>query len=172
MRKLAWLLLAVMAFGAFSCKTNEKNMNDAYVKAIQGRNADSFGLDSTIYTKIRREMQHGEMTVGDRKVDVSSQWVNVTKDGGGLRESLKRYNVVVGQFKLLFNAKSMRERIADGPYPGAFVVETGEPYYYVIAGSFDEVTPAIDMLERAKADTVLKLKSPLPFILEPAQWRR
>lgn len=173
MRKIlsAVVVLMSLAGSLCGCKTNQANMNDAYTRAIEGR-ADDLGLDSTIYSKERRQMTHGSMTVNGTEVPVSSQWVRVTADGGGIRENLKRYNVVVGQFKQVFNALSMRERLVDNGYPGAFVVETGEPYYFVIAASFDSAADAVRQLESCEKDPLLKMKSPLPFILEPAQFRR
>lgn len=173
MRKVITAMLAVMLAGVFfSCKTNQANMNDAYTKAMEGRTDDDLGLDETIYSKERKQMKHGTMTVNGVEVPVSTQWVKVTADGGGINESLKQYNVVVGQFKQKFNAKSMRERLADNGYPGSFVVETREPYYFVVAQSFDNASDAVKMLDIVRADQSLKMKSPLPFILEPAQHRR
>lgn len=173
MRKVITAMLAVMLAGVFfSCKTNQANMNDAYTKAMEGRTDDDLGLDETIYSKERKQMKHGSMNVDGTEVPVSSQWVRVTENGGGIKESLKRYNVVVGQFKQIFNARSMRERLVDGGYPGAFVVETGEPYYFVVAASFADASAAVEMLSHVGADPSLKMKSPLPFILEPAQFRR
>lgn len=173
MRKLLTLALIFTLCGLLSgCKTNQKNMNDAYTKAIEGRAEDDLGLDETIYSRERKQMKHGSMTVNGVEVPVSTQWVKVTADGGGINENLKRYNVVVGQFKQKFNAKSMRERLADNGYPGAFVVETREPYYFVVAASFDNASDAVKMLDHTKSDQSLKMKDPLPFILEPAQHRR
>ncbi len=170
-RILTALLAAVLVCTFYSCKTNQANMNDAYTKAMAGKE-DDLGLDETIYSRERKQMKHGSMTVNGEEVPVSSQWVKVTKDAGGINESLKRFNVVVGQFKQIFNARSMRERLVDNGYPGAFVVETGEPYYFVVAASYPEASEAVEMLHKVSADSSLKMKSPLPFILEPAQMRR
>ncbi len=172
MSKLATAtLILTLGLTAAGCKTNQANMNDAYTKAIEGR-ADDLGLEATVYGKERKQMTHGTMTVNGAEVPVSSQWVRVTKDGGGINESLKHYNVVVGQFKQIFNARSMRERLVDSGYPGAFIVETSEPYYFVVAASFENASDAVEMLNHAKADETLKMKEPLPFILEPARYRR
>ena len=172
MRKiLSAVLILAAAASLGGCKTNQANMNDAYTKAMAGRE-DDLGLDSTIYSRERKQMKHGTMTVNGTEVPVSSQWVKVTAEGGGINESLRRYNVVVGQFKQVFNARSMRERLADDGYPGAFVVETGEPYYFVVASATDDASQAVEMLDHVKADPGLKMKSPLPFILQPAQYRR
>lgn len=172
MRHSTILLLTLMATLALSsCKTNERNMMDAYEKAIAGKaelEAEE-AKDASIYGNVRREMKHDALIVNGDTLDVSVQWVRLTKDGGGINEYLKRYCVVVGQFKQRFNAKSMRERLTENGYPGCFVVETREPYFFVIAASYDELDPAIEMLHKVEKDPVFRFKSPVPFILRPAQ---
>lgn len=173
MRSIVFLTaISALMFVLVGCKTNEANMSSAYNAAVAARDGSDLGLDSTIYTMTRHQMKHSEMTVNGRTVDVSSQWVRVTEGGGGIRESLRRYCVVLGQFKLEFNAKSMQERLSENGYPQAFVVQTSEPYFFVVGASFNNAEEAVLFLDKVKADTSLKLKSPAPFILEPPQFRR
>lgn len=163
------LALCVVGLASLAaCKPTEANYRAAYEKAAVGRGERA---DSTIYTKIRREFVPGTMTYAGRSFPTGSQFVAATDGGGGINESIKRYCVVAGQFKQIFNAKSMRERLADGGYPGAFVVQTGEPYYFVVAGSSQEVEPAIEIFDKLQADTALHLREPSPFILIPSQIR-
>lgn len=162
------LLAAIMLTG---CKPTEQNYRSAYEKTIAGR-ADKEADDSTIYTNIRREMKERFMVVDGDSIPVKSQYVSITENGGGINENIKRYCVVAGQFKQRFNALSMRERMADmEDYPGAFVVQTREPYYFVVAASYNEIAPAMKLIEKLRADKELKIKEPLPFILQPSQIR-
>lgn len=162
----ALILAAAALMGLSSCKTSEENYRQAYEKAIEGRNAEN-ALDSTIYGKARREIQRATAKASDGSdIEVRRQLVKVTKDGGGIRENLHRYCVVVGQFKQHFNASSLRNRLVDAGYPGAFLVETSEPYYYVVLGSYDTISPAISSLEEFKGKNVIAMRSPLPFILD------
>ena len=94
------------------------------------------------------------------------QYVRVTEDGGGKAENLLRYNVVAGQFKQKFNAVSMRNRLADGGYPDAFVAQTAEPYYYIIVGSYAAVDEAAKALEALKSAGLKSVRPPCPFILD------
>lgn len=164
--KCALAAAAAWLVGLAACKPTEANYRTAYEKAVAGRSDEA---DSTIYTKIRREFVPGTLTYGDRSFPTGSQFVKATEDGGGVAESVKRYCVVAGQFKQIFNAKSMRERLAEGGYPGAFVVQTREPYYFVVAGSSHEIQPAVELFDRLQADTALRLREPAPFILLPSQ---
>ncbi len=166
--KTLYYLLA--AFCLVGCKPTEQNYREAYEKTMAGR-AASEAEDSTIYTNIRREMRERQMVVGSDTVPVKSQHVSITEGGGGINEYIRRYCVVAGQFKQRFNALSMRERMADGEYPAAFVVQTREPYYFVVAASYDSIAPALEMVERLRSDQDLKIKEPLPFVLQPSQIR-
>lgn len=156
-------VLAALALGG--CKTSEANYRAAYEKAVAGRDAEN-DIENTIYGANRRSMGSKTIALPDSTtLEVHNIGVRVTKDGGGIRETLHRYSIVAGQFKQLFNAKSLRERLLDAGYPGAFIVETSEPYYYVIATSVDSPQEAAAALQKIKKDAPIPMKEPLPFIL-------
>ena len=88
------------------------------------------------------------------------------------RETVKRYNIVVGQFKQVFNARQMRERLMAGGYPDAFIIHTREPLYYVVTQTVATPEEALAAYERVKADRNIVLRDPLPFVLRPAHLAR
>lgn len=157
-------VLTILAVGG--CKTSEANYRAAYERTVESRDSRT-SLDSTIYGGHRRSMNSRELVVGADTVEVRTQRVKVTEDGGGIREYLKPYNVVVGQFKQLFNAQSLRTRLADNGYPRAFVVETAEPYYYIVLSSHDTDTEAAAAVTALRRETEfpVAMRSPLPFVL-------
>lgn len=165
------LLLAVAVVTLTGCKSSEKNYRQAYERAVAGRDGAAAELDSTIYGKVRNDFSLNSVTVGGRKVDIKTQHVRVTDGGGGIAESLHHYSVVAAQFKQIFTARSMRERLFEAGYPGAFIVETAEPYYYVVTGSYDDLDEAVKALNRLAADDAFTFKAPLPFLLERPQRR-
>lgn len=168
---LTAVLTALAALIAVTgCKTSEANYRAAYEKAVAQRD-NSTELDSTIYGRHRRSLTTREAVVDGDTIQYKSQHVRVTEQGGGIRENLRRYSVVVGQFKTLFNAKSMRERLVDAGYPATFVVETAEPYYYVVLSSHDNLQQAADALEKVRADRKfpISMREPLPFVLQAAR---
>lgn len=169
-KRLAILFVAAVALLP-ACKSSEKNYREAYERAMAGRDGTDSGLDSTIYGKMRRDFSLNRMVVNGDTVDVKSQHVRVTADGGGIAESLHRYSVVAAQFKQIFTAKAMRQRLFEAGYPAAFIVETAEPYYYVVTGSYDDVAEAVKAMHRLAADDAFTLKPPLPYILERPQRR-
>lgn len=163
MKKTVVIFLAALILAA--CKTSEANYRAAYERAAAAREgADP--LDGTIYGASRRNTPQATVTLsGDTAIERKIR-VNVTADGGGIRENLKPFSVVVGGFKQQFNAKSLRERLADNGFPTAFVVETGEPYYYVVLSSHPTRGQAMEALTDAKSASLpVPLKGEYPFIL-------
>lgn len=167
MRKLLVIPAAlVIVLGFQGCRTTEANYRQAYEKAKAGQE-EGIELDSTIYGRVRRDLRTVTVKGSDGKeVEVKNQLVRVTPEGGGIRENLKEYNVIVAQFKQLFNANSMRTRLVDEGYPEAFVVQTAEPYYYVVAASRADVSEALKALEAFKGANKIAMKEPCPFILK------
>lgn len=165
-------LMIVGLFATVGCRTSEANYREAYEKTIAGRDS-SLSVDSTIYGAVRREAKMRNMALADgSSVPVHTQHVRITEGGGGINENLRRYNVVVGRFKQLFNARSLRNRLVDGNiYPHAFVVETSEPYYYVVAHSDVSLDSAAYFM-RHLPDNVPAMREPLPFILDATSRRR
>lgn len=163
--KIVLLMFAVglTGSGLFGCKTSEKNYREAYEKVMQKRNE---GVDSAQAAAIELENSVPVSDAGDGvKLPMRSEFVMITPDGGGMRESLKVFSVVVGVFRQKFNAVSMRERLVENGYPGAFVVNTSGKEYFVIASSTDSASDAREMLDKVSADSSMVLRSPLPWVL-------
>lgn len=167
-QKIALLFIAVFVAAAVftSCKTSEANYRRAYEKAVAGRDSLT-AIENTIYGQHRRSTSTSIAIAGADTADMISARVAVTEGGGGIKENLKPYNVVVGQFKQLINAKSLRERLVDAGYPMAFVVQTAEPYYYIILASYSTRTEAVKACARVRADTKfpIALREGLPVVL-------
>lgn len=156
---------ALLATGA--CKTSEANYRQAYERATVGRDSAN-AIESTIYGAHRRDMGSRVVVIGTDSATVRTQRVAITEGGGAIRENLRPFNVVVGQFKQLFNAKSLRERLVDEGYPETFVVNTAEPYYYVVLSSHADVAGAVKALKSLPTNFPVKLREPLPFIMQTA----
>lgn len=169
-----YIAICVGAVAVSSCKTTEANYRAAYEKAIAGQDGDDAAdLDDTIYGQARKPMDHSTVALaGGGTADVAVHIVRVTEGGGGTNERLHRYNVVVAQFKQRFNAISYRDRLADNGAPSAFVVETAEPYYYVVLSSHDSLEAAAEALKAYAGKTVIAPKKPCPFILDATARRR
>ncbi len=164
-------ILAITALAAIlipSCKTTEKNYRTAYERTITAQDTTHLAFDQTIYGRYRRDMRVSESVIGGDTVATRIQRVYITP-GDSVPNKLKAYNLVVGQFKQLFNANSMRQRLRDKGYTGAFVAQTAEPYYYVVAQDYDDQSQAAAALKRIRANPPFRLRDPLPFLLRPAR---
>ena len=165
-RSLAYLCVAstLSTLALFSCKTTEENYRTAYEKAIEAQN-DSTSLESTIYGAQRRRVVDATVNTTEGAVEVRRARVRVT-DGTGTPDDLHQYNVVVGQFKQVFNAKSLRQRLIDNGFDKTFVVETSEPYYYIVVASFDSAAEAQNTMNDFKSKNVITMRDELPFVLD------
>ena len=153
-----------------SCKTTEANYREAYEVAAQQRR-EATGLDSTIYGRIRNSAVTSRLVVGGDSLPLRKEYIGYTEGGGSSRENVKRYNVVVGQFRQVFNARQMRERLMAGGYDSTMIVHTREPLYYVITASESTPEAILKAWRKVTNDKNIVLKSPLPFILSPAHFR-
>ena len=165
---LSLMALAMMAVG---CKTTESNYRQAYETAV-AKKRDSSGVDSTIYAKIRNSARTSDLVVTGDTMPMRTEYIGYTEDGGASRETIGRYNVVVGQFKQVFNARQMRARLQSSGYDSAFIIHTREPLYYVCTQACATPEEAEKAFVRVKADKSIVLRDPLPFILRPAHLAR
>ncbi len=160
--------LSLLAVG---CKTSESNYRQAYETAVQ-KNRESSGVDSTIYARIRNSAKTSDLVAAGDTMPMRTEYIGYTEDGGSSRESIGQYNVVVGQFKQVFNARQMRARLQGGGYDSAFIVHTREPLYYVCTAACKTPDEAAAAFGRVKSDRSIVLRAPMPFILRPAHLAR
>lgn len=160
----------LLALTAVSCKTTEANYRNAYETAVEQRQ-QSTGLDSTIYGRVRRQAITSHLVAGTDTMPLKKEFIGYSENGGASRENVLRYNVVVGQFKQIFNARQMRQRLIDAGYIDAMIVHTREPLYYVLAGTSSTPEETRALWQRVISDKSIVLKDPLPFILTPAHFR-
>lgn len=166
MKKIFVLLIAAMTLAG--CRTNEANYRAAYEKAIAGRD-DGAPLDSTIYGKVRREMKSSMLVADADSVPLRTMHVNHTPDeNNAVAATTAQYGVVAGQFKTLFNARSLCRRLHDAGYKDASIVNTSEPYYYVVASWHTGGTQAIHALRKLEKEAPVAMREPVPFMLKPA----
>lgn len=167
MKKISLIAVAAMVV-LTGCKTTEANYRRAYEMAVKDRE-DSDPVANTIYESIRREALPAAVVTADGDtLRYKSEHLTVTKDQGlDAIPVMKRYCVVTGQFKQQFNAKAMAKRLRDMGYESAFVIQTAEPLYYVVALTTDSPADAT-AAERALAeDKSLMLREPCPMVVRP-----
>ena len=160
------VLCIIVAATLAGCKTNEKNYREAYEKAVAKNDRNVTDFENTIYNRFRRQVTQSSVQTADSVVPTKVIRVRVTTDGGGIREWLRKYSVVVGEFKQQFNANSMRQRFVNAGYPRTFLVENGEPYYYVVVDSSNDIEPLVALADSIAVSSPVALNEGFPYILE------
>lgn len=164
------IVILAMAVAATSCKTSEKNYREAYERTIAGDSTRT-AFEQTIYGAQRRAVQHGAIVSGTDSVATQRLNCRITpKQAGVTADSLHKYNVCVASFKQLFNATSVRNRLKDNGYPNAFIVQTTEPFYYVVALSTSDMAVAVAALRTLADKPPFRLPA-APFLLLPNSYK-
>lgn len=163
-RKLM-MTAAVAALTLTGCKTTETNYRQSYEAAVQKRNADEADAESvtgTIHNKIMESSRPYVETEGGKSALYLEG--NVWQAFNAERNPMKRYSVVVGAMRQIFNAKSFCTRLEENGCK-AYVIQNGAKDYFVIAEGFDTFEEAADYVNHI--DKRLKIKIPLkePFIM-------
>ncbi len=171
MKKILPFIAVLALIAVAACKPNHEAYKAAYESAIAKRDSTG-GVEGTIYEKFRQQGRPRLIAVGNDTLPVLTEIIGYTENGGATRETTERYNIVVGRFKQVFNARQMRARLQQSGYPDAFILHTREPLYYVVAVTCSTARQALDELERVKADGSMSLREPLPFVLQPAHLAR
>jgi hypothetical protein len=170
MKKLIYGVACAALLLTAGCKTTEQDYKRAYDRTINSVDSTRTEFSETIYGRYRRAVRDEQLKVGNDTIDTRIADVFVTKDGGGTNSDMKRYCVIAAEFKQLFNATSMKDRLIEQGKK-AFLVENPEPYYYVVAGSYAEVDSALLLIDDLNKQSIIKFKSPCPYILQPSRRR-
>lgn len=170
MKKIIYFIAAALLMMAYACKTTEANYRAAYEAA----KAKQMTGDSVIDKGLTDQQRPIPYYINGDTLPVRSEYIGYTKDGGADsdRRVVKRYCVVVGQFKQVFNARSMRQRLMQHGYPRALVLHNSMKDYYVIANTTMDAHAATLMLDSVKADSSIVLRPPYPYILIPGHYGR
>lgn len=164
---LTLLLGALFTLITQGCRTTEENYRKAYEAAVSQRQ-EAAAVDSTVYGRARADVPTSTLTADGLSMPVRREYVGYTEGGGSSRDNVKRYCIVAGQFRQMFNAKQMRQRLIDNGYAGAMVVHTRDQLYYVVAATVDTPDEAAAQWRRITGDKQIVLRAPMPFILMPA----
>ncbi len=156
------LIASVLVSG---CKTTEANYRAAYEQAVANRSADDDGIDGTIYDAVRRKATTSTIALSQGTMQVKRERVKLEHQSQP-GERPADYYVLVGQFKQLFNARSLCRRVIDAGYPDATILMTAEPLYYIgiPVDNPDALKAKLDAVSERKP---VAMKSPYPVAFQP-----
>ncbi len=130
-----------------ACHPTEENYKAAYDAAIRKKNA---GIEPEILEKIEQEERPSIAIVDGDTVYTKAEHLSLAAEGDSTLTA-HEYNVAVGCYKMIINARAHRDRLKSKGY-NAYLIMTGEPQYYVIAGGFDNLHDAGIFLKKFKSD--------------------
>ncbi len=162
MKKILFIIVAIVAAVSFnSCKTSEKNYKAAYDITMHKKKAME-EVDSVTYSKILAEKKQATAIVDGDSVRLITEYVNIVDDSPSL---MKKYNVIVGEYKQIFNARSFRDRLKAEKKP-AYVVMDAKRVYYVVAQGFDTSDEAAKFLHDIHKTVKMHIPIENPWILK------
>lgn len=162
------VVVVVVSLLLIGCKTTEQNYRNAYLLAKESKKTES----DTLMAVLVKQSQDPIMTyVNGEQLPMRKEFVSIIAQDGDPKVEIKRYNVVVGRFRQIFNARSMRQRMCDMGY-NSYVLNDRQPVYYVAVESTDTIEKALELYKKVKEDTRVVLKAPFPWVLEPSQYIR
>lgn len=164
MKKIVGII--ILAISLYGCKTTEENYRNAYEIAKQKKEKANEALPEG--TTLRKYEQPQPMAFGSDTLSVLRTYVSPIEESNLTRQDMKRFNIVVGQFKQKFNAVQMMKRLIENGYPEAGVMLTRQQDYYVVSCSVATPAEAAQGLTKIESDTLLTLRPPLPFVLIPS----
>lgn len=151
------IILVAAAFvilNIVSCKPNQAATKAAYEKAMAAAKEKPTITADTPTDGAITEIQ--PMVTQSTVARERSESVKVLDNG-----TINLYSIVVGSFKQLTNANSMRNRLINDGYTAAVVVQNAQGLYRVIACSFGTREEAV------AARTELTQRYPASYIKDP-----
>lgn len=164
MRFIKYISVAVLLLMVASCRTTEENYRGAYELAKQSDEQQ----DSLVSTLIANEQAPKIVNVGGETMKLRKEYVSLVADEGEPRDMLKQYNVVVGRFRQVFNARSMASRMSSLGYK-SYVLVDRTPAYFVAVASADSIDEVLQLYKSVVSDTRVVYKAPFPWVLESVQ---
>lgn len=137
MKPVNYILLIGGALSLAACHTSEENYKAAYDIAKQ---KERDGLDDQTYELIQEEKESQFSIVGNDTVKTETEHFAIVENDD-TTVVVKKYNVAVGKYKMLVNAKAHRNRMRSNGFD-SFLLMTGTPVYYVVIGTFDTLEEA------------------------------
>lgn len=147
-----------------SCKTTEANYRAAYEIAKEKSISDNI-LDDETNQQMLLESITSRLIVDGDSIPLKSMHVKIAT-GCGDSDDLKKYCIAVAEFKMVFNAKSMMNRLRTTGYD-AIVVENGDPTYYVIASKYSTPDETKTAFQKIIQDKNIITKTPFPYVIQP-----
>ncbi|MCH4156444.1 MAG: hypothetical protein LKF31_09085 [Muribaculaceae bacterium] len=160
-KNLFIILAAVMAILVSACGTNEKNYRAAYdkAKAHQTKEED---IGDEFVNNVKREEHIATAIIGNDTVRLIHERVNIVD---GKPQQVKLFNVIIGEFKQVFNARSYRDRLKAEGDSAYVLMSMKSRMYYVASAGFNASNEAADYVNHITDHVKILISTERPWIL-------
>ncbi len=153
------LLLVSVVMALCACHSTEKNYKDSYEKAVA---ASRVGEKGEIYAQELEKRKKANYVVDGDSIRLLRNHFNIVDDKV---EMIKKYNVVVAEFKQKFNAQSYRDRLRNEGHASYVVYISAQKLYCVVVEGYDEFGPAATFVKNPEKYMKIKVLSPRAWVL-------
>jgi hypothetical protein len=169
-------LIALTVLSAASCKTTEANYRAAYEATRVKQQADSALQDRTYYgtdgaesaTARRRQLPgYRVYIVGTDTIDAQSMFFTMMDSTA----TPPQFSVAMAEFRQVFNARSMVQRLRENGFPDAYICQTSKPVYYVMSCGSDSIAHIPEMLHKAIDAIDLHVGKDYPKVIKYSGYR-
>ena len=144
MKRLFFIITILIALALSGCKPTEKGYQAAYDAAKSKREAAVAELGVDLPAGAFQEVDGPQLKeVNGVKIYVLNERL---KPADFITELPDNYNVAIGKYKMITNAKSQAEVLIKEGYE-AFPAKNNQGIYYTIAGSFHTQAEAVKFYE-------------------------
>lgn len=154
-------IILLSSIGLAGCHTSEDNYKRAYEKAVK-QTKENQG-ERSYDAEMAKKIAYTDVVNGD-SVRLVRSYCKVT-DGNAA--DAKRYNVIVGEFDQVINARSYRDRLHQHEGFSSYVLYCDQDRKYcVVVQGFDDKASAAYFLKYIHANVRMKVLTRRPWILE------
>lgn len=149
----------MLFIGITSCKTTESNYKAAYETAAERRAS-------------KVDAEDDFLSIPDQSVTVTTflSPIKTTEKDTITPAEAPRFSVAVNKFKQVFNAKALCNRLRADGWTSAYVAQTPEDEYYVMARGFANEDEAKVCLQEIKSDKRVPFGRGYPTLIRAA-WK-
>ncbi len=172
--KKSTIALAAAAFlmlGPTACKTSEKNYRKSYDKIVEKIQSERTAEDSLLTGDFYTQGRLKRYVVGADTLTARIDYVHPDRISPSDTTPLPRlepFYIIVGQFRQIFNARAMSQRlIRHGHSP--VILHNNVPEYFVGLYPTSMAVDALRSLREVSTDTSVIMRPPCPWVLRPAQ---
>ena len=153
------IIVFTIALTLWSCHSTEANYKESYDKAVAASRSGEKGI---IYQQELESRMMANFEVDGDSIRLLRNYFNAVDDKNDV---IKKYSVVVAEFKQKFNAQSYRDRLRQEGHNSYVVYISEKKLYCVVAEGYDDLSTAATFVKNPEKYMKMKVLSPRAWVL-------